>query len=514
MIFSLESKPVIPYMLLAKLAELINALMGLKFSDNRLTDLEQKIRLASKDFGFDDPACCIEWLLATPLSQEQIQILAHHLTVGETYFFRQKAVFDFFEQHILSELMHRRRYRDKRLRLWSAGCSTGEEPYSIAMSLHQKIPDLPHWKITILATDINNSFLNKASDGVYGEWAFREIPPGYKQQYFHPLAGGKVEIHPNIKNMITFANLNLVEDPYPALLNNTAAMDVIFCRNVLIYFDHEKAAKVVQGLEWSLSEGGWLIFGPSDPFSVQNLGLCPVTSNGLTVYRKGTHEFSPVRIKFPKENTTESMADIPQVPAIVSQPAETIAIPVDIPSEKQQLPAKPSSPYSQALAWFETGRYAEAADCLAMFINSYYAGSSHEDIPAKEMILLTKAYANQGQLEDALHWCNKALSFDKVNPVYHYLHATILQEMGLFLEAVESLKRTLFLEPDFVIALFALGNILRHLGKETASKKQHDIAFSLLMAYQSSDFLPESEGMPAGRLLEIITTMREEGSMQ
>jgi chemotaxis protein methyltransferase CheR len=144
--------------LLAQLSDVIAAQMGLHFPRGRWHDLERGIRAAARELDFRDVAACIQWLLSSSLTQHRIAILAGHLTIGETYFFREPLVFAMLEEEILPALMRTRRERTRRLRIWSAGCATGEEPYSIAISISKVIPDMQEWDITLLATDINPRF--------------------------------------------------------------------------------------------------------------------------------------------------------------------------------------------------------------------------------------------------------------------------------------------------------------------------------------------------------------------
>ena len=121
------------------------------------------------------------------------------------------------------------------------------------------LPDLDDWRITLLATDINPRFLDRAAIGIYGEWSFRATPLIMREQYFTRTAEGRFKIDPRIRKQVTFAYLNLAEDVYPSLLNNTNAMDIIFCRNVLMYFSPKNAEKVICNFHRCLVEGGCLI---------------------------------------------------------------------------------------------------------------------------------------------------------------------------------------------------------------------------------------------------------------
>lgn len=277
--------------------------MGLRFPKERWRDLERGIRSAAPEFGFKDTPSCIHWLLSAPLTKSQIEILASHLTIGETYFFRDKKVFEILEQHILPEFLRLRQASEKRLRIWSAGCCTGEEPYSIAILLSQIIPEWKDWNITILATDINPCFFQKASGGVYNEWSFRETPLWIKERYFERREDGCFEILPFIRKMVTFSYLNLAEDTYPSPFNNTNAMDLIFCRNVLMYFDTEHEKNVIQNLYRSLVEGGWLIVSPSETSHLLFSQFVTVNFPEVVIYKKDDHR--PQTVEVPSGHLTQ-----------------------------------------------------------------------------------------------------------------------------------------------------------------------------------------------------------------
>lgn len=263
-----EPRPVSEFWL-RKLSAFVTERMGLRFPRERWGDLERGLRSAAGEFGFEDLEACAQWMVSSRLSKEQTETLASYLTVGETYFLRDKAGFDALERRILPELIQSRRGRDRRLKIWSAGCCTGEEAYSIAILLDRAIPDLREWRIDIIAVDINTSFLEKASRGVYSEWSFRQTPDWVRGGYFRKRESGKFEILPHIKALVDFEYLNLAEDVYPSFLNNLYAVDVIICCNVLMYFGPRQAEKVLSGFFRSLVDGGWLIVGANDLLHVK-----------------------------------------------------------------------------------------------------------------------------------------------------------------------------------------------------------------------------------------------------
>ena len=286
----------IPNALLLRLSEYLTAKIGLHFSNRNRNELHQKMAAAMNDFDFEDVGEFIEWLLSSSPTQKQIEILASHLTVGETYFFREKRAFEILEQSILPGLMDARRRTEKRLRFWSAGCSTGEEPYSIAILLDQLIPDLRDWNITILATDINTAALRKADEGIYSDWSFRDAPLFFKDKYFEKVNGNRYLLLSDIRKMVTFSNLNLSEDVYPALQNNTNAMDVIFCRNVLMYFSPEHVKRAAERFYRSLVDNGWLIVSPVETSQIHYAQFATVRLQDSTFYKKDTRKIKPERL--------------------------------------------------------------------------------------------------------------------------------------------------------------------------------------------------------------------------
>ena len=250
--------------LLEAASHTVAARLGLHFPPERWSDLERGLRGAATDLGFRSMEKCARELAMAHLGREQLDSLAAHLTVGETYFFRDPAVFEALASRVIPALVQERRGRAKRLRIWSAGCCTGEEPYSIAIALRRAIPDLDDWQVTILASDVNPRFLRKATEGIYGQWSFRGVPDAMRDAWFHRTREGRFEVLPVIRKMVTFECLNLVEDTYPSLTNNTNALDLIFCRNVLMYLNAEHRYAVLERMASVLAPDGMLILDPTE----------------------------------------------------------------------------------------------------------------------------------------------------------------------------------------------------------------------------------------------------------
>jgi chemotaxis protein methyltransferase CheR len=463
----------LPGALLAQLSLLIATRMGLHFPEARWHDLERGMASAAVAFGFSDAHSYSQWLLSRPPAQDHparahIEALAEHLTVGETYFFRERPAFDALRDHILPELIRARRNTTRQLRVWSAGCCTGEEAYSSAILLNQLIPDWKEWILTILATDINSRFLRKATAGVYGEWSFRDVPLNIRQHYFTQTDAGRFEIVPSIKQQVTFATLNLVEEVYPSPFNPTTKLDLIFCRNVLMYFAPEQAKKVVRSLYNALAEGGWLVVGLSEASYALFSGFRYVRFKNAILYQK--HSALPS----PAEPSMHALSFRPQG---------------EIPSARAGIEGDSS---------LQTRRNGLQA---ARQGSSKLAEASGE---AATLLSSARNHANQGHLDEALAWCQRAIAADRLNLSAHYLYATIQEARGEIESAIEALKRVLYLRPEFVLAHFSLGYLARRQGKQREADKHFANMLALLRNYRQEEIVPESDGLTVGQLLEMM----------
>ena len=475
----------LPDALLSRLSDFLASQVGLHFPRERWRDLERGIAAASRESGYAQAEAYIHWLLAAPLTRTQIEGLASQLTVGETYFFREKRSLDILEQQILPELLRARGETEKHLRIWSAGCCSGEEPYSIAMLLDRLIPDVEKWNLTILATDINPRFLRKAAQGVYGEWSFRDTPAWIRERYFKRRKDGRFEIQPRIRRMVSFSYLNLAEDAYPSLVNGTNAMDVILCRNVLMYFAEARARKVVDKLHRSLVDGGWLITSPAETSTVLFSAFTTVEFPGAFLYRRmaaAGPRTTAVRYQAPWYEGEAAAAHAP-APAAPSEPAAF------------SVARSAFAPEVLHKAGGEQAKEAEDADSPE---------HDEREMPRRK----ARACANDGRLAEAIEWCEKAIAADKLNPAHYYLLAAICQERGQSETAERALGRALYLEPDFALAHFALGNLCLSAGRRREARRHFGNALTLLRACPADALLPESDGLNAGRLVEIIASVQ------
>jgi chemotaxis protein methyltransferase CheR len=467
---------VVPDALWRRVSEFIAQHTGLDFPGERRSDLQRGLAAAAAEFDLADAAGCAEWLLSASLTRSQLHVVASHLTIGETYFFRERKAFDALAEHVLPELIRRRRGRQQRLRLWSAACSTGEEAYSLAILVRQLLPDWQDWNVTILATDINERFLQKAIAGVYGEWSFRESLPEFKERYFTPTSNGRFAIAPEIRNCVSFGHLNLAENCLLAPTADAHGMDIIFCRNVLIYFTASHARQLAENLRRALVEGGWLAVSPSECSQTLFSSFAAVNFPGSILYRKCKAEERGPPIWLPPSDAVAERAVAERAAAAVdaSQPLTPYAA-----DRHPQTGGTPLTPFAAAAAQTSPIEFSQR----------------------------TRALANQGQHAAALASSEQWIASDKIDSAARYVHAMILQEMGEREAARDSLHRAVYLQPDFALAHFVLGNLARAEARTAQANKHFANALHLLRSCPPGTLLPESDGMSAGRLVEIITTL-------
>lgn len=319
---------------------------------------------------------------------------------NETYFFRDHGQFDLLRLRLLPELIARHR-ATRTLRLWSAGCSSGEEAYSLAMLLDMLMPERDGWHILILGSDIDGKALAKARRARYGQWSFRMAPTALKHRYFRR-TGDEWTLDERIRNMVTFQTGDLIGDACAdAQLQD---MDLILCRNVFIYFGTAAVAVVADKLAAALSEGGYLMTAHTELIGhrVPNL-RSRLFAEGV-VYQRGASVSVPA-------------AAIPRPARIVSPPAAV----KHAPGAPSVLP--PIAP--------NTG------DLLA---------SAH-------------AFADRGDYDQAVQTCRRTLSIAPLAPGPYFLLAQLAQLKGDFEQARELLDKTLYLDPRSVAATLELASL-------------------------------------------------------
>jgi chemotaxis protein methyltransferase CheR len=232
--------------------------------------------------SYADPAD-LYTAFAGGLLPQLLEMLALSMTVGETHFFRVTPQIDMLRRVVLPELIARHQ-PDRRLRLWSAGCSTGEEPYTLAMLLREQLANPGDWNVQLVATDLNRAALEVARLAVYSEWSFRDSPLEMRTRYFTQ-AAKRWRLNDEVRAMVRFEHLNLAEDAFPFAAHHDQ-IDLILCRNVTIYFAEDATQRLYHRFAEAMDPAGWLLLGPSDPVPAPASTLEVVKFDGALVWRR------------------------------------------------------------------------------------------------------------------------------------------------------------------------------------------------------------------------------------
>ncbi|HVM74817.1 MAG TPA: protein-glutamate O-methyltransferase CheR [Candidatus Saccharimonadales bacterium] len=266
---------------LSEIRMLIEERTGICFDDSRERFFSTRVRehMHAKGYGRG-----MELIRAVRKTNVEYEALLERLLTQETTFFRYPAVFDAFEKRVLPELHVKKFWRNPRtLRVWSAGCSTGEEPYSIAITILDSLSFADAWNVEILATDIGRQALRHAERGIYAGRSIASVNEKRLANHFSKVDSG-YQVKTRIRKLISFAQMNLASPVY------VGRMDLIFCMNVLIYFSEERRRAMVQRFFDALEPGGYLFLGHSESISKMPVKFQAIVLGDCILYRKPTAE--------------------------------------------------------------------------------------------------------------------------------------------------------------------------------------------------------------------------------
>jgi chemotaxis protein methyltransferase CheR len=316
-------------------AAFVEERFGIRLSDQQRTRLDELIAELRRRSPYHDASSLLA-ALRSGAAEDLVDELAGHVVIGETHFFRVRPQMEALRRLVLPDLIAKRR-ASKRLRVWSAGCSTGEEPYTLAILLREQLPVSEEWQIEVVGSDLNPRFLRTAREARYGEWSFRDTSDEIRDRYFER-DGRRWRLSEPVRRMVRFVELNLTDRQLPSVWAPGTEIDLIVCRNVTIYFGPETTRGLHEFFARSLAHDGWFVAGPSD--QAPNVpGLQPVCTDGAIVWQRA--ETTPA-VTVARPATTRTPAPVAPTRVFEKRPAATArpAAPVAAPS-KESLSADP-----------------------------------------------------------------------------------------------------------------------------------------------------------------------------
>ncbi|MBF0274318.1 MAG: protein-glutamate O-methyltransferase CheR [Nitrospinae bacterium] len=264
------------------LADMVYDVTGLTFTGSQSSLFEKRIKTRSDAVGSSSIKEYYHYLKYDSNRNVEFKHLINLLTVNETYFFRENQQIETLIKEILPEIKARNE-NNKQIKIWSCASSTGCEPYTLAIAIHESKLFDNSWKVTIYGSDVNTEVLNIARAGVYTESAFRVVEPSIKNKYFTEKDEGSFYISDEIKKMVTFSQINMFNESQMKTMKD---IDVIFCRNVLIYFNTESKKKVADSFYNSLNDNGYLFIGQSESLFKVTTAFKIKPMKGVMLYTK------------------------------------------------------------------------------------------------------------------------------------------------------------------------------------------------------------------------------------
>ncbi|HEY9762234.1 MAG TPA: CheR family methyltransferase [Trichocoleus sp.] len=400
--------------------------------------------------------------------QQEWRTLLAQLTIGESYFFRDERQFSLLRQKLIPEVLkHRQAEGQRQIRVWSAGCSTGEEVYSLAILLQEMKLDWEGWSLEVVGTDVNQEFLGKAQRGIYNPWSFRQTAPSLRQQYFLPERNDTWQIQPNIQKITRFSEFNLVNDPVSRVLGQ-GQFDLILCRNVFIYFTPDAIAATLTKFHEALNPGGYLVTGHAE---LQGIPL-----GGLRI-----HSF-PESIVYQRPRQLADGHSVPKQAQRELQPirTQTTALPTFSSPSIKRSPIRPAAlPISQP----------PTPDPFAASLQQ------------------ARQLANKGNYQDARMACEGAIATRPFAVEPCYLLANIAEETGDLEGAKVFLKRIIYLDPQAIPAYLELADLYSKTQDADRANKTRRSALSVLSQLPPKQSLSACGGATPEELCDRLRQM-------
>ena len=505
---------------------------GFFFDESRAAQLRSvllKLIEKSKTSTFED---YYDFLQNHYEGKLELKKIINEITIGETYFFRNLPQLDVLRSEILPKIVNRKRILGVNdIKIWSAGCSSGEEVYTLAMMLMEEIPGAPLWNISVLGTDINKNFLEIAKKGQYtSKRSVKHCPPEYLSKYFTRF-GKSYVVNDQIKKLVRFEQHNMVKDEFnlPEMID----VDIAFCRNVTIYFNLETTKLVINKLYDVLIDQGYLFIGHSETLWQINDKLITIDFPHAFVYQKDLAKGTQNKNEAPfmsipelnLENISISKKSSLGTLATDTKSVETSNMDFSFSSnnlikkedKKEDIDTYASASsnaeefyniqiidkkYHQAILNFEKKEYSNA---LILF---------SEIIDKDESYILAyfgKAtiFANQGKYDEAIDELNKITRYDNLFLEAYYLLGVLHDKKQEIDKAIEMFEKVVYIDHSIALAYYHLGNLSRYKGKQKKAQLQFKNIKNLLRLRDENETVKFSEGLTNKILLQLVDKLSQ-----
>jgi len=490
----------LPASLVLRFRSLIEERAGVVVDDRKDEALAEAVAEVARRFQHATPEDVLTACSASHGQGSAFQALAGRITIGETHFFRNRPHFEALSEVVFPEILEKRR-NSRRVRVWSAGCSSGEETWSLAMTLAATAErmniDLRGWDVTILGTDLDAEALDRARKAEYGRYSFRGVEDAEIARFFDQ-TGDSYRVLARYRSLVDFRAFNLKLDVFPASGTPFSGVDLIVCRNVTIYFSQETTKQVVEGFFETLDEGGYLLVGHSE-HSLETYSRFQTRAlPDVILYQRGGDRVErPVVAAGAAPTFFPTQLRRTLAPAFMLRSRRLGTLDVPVMGEAAPLRRSQPSPLDLARAALADGDPNRAANVAVAVLENDHSN-------AEAALLLGQIAADRGHFREAEIWLRRTLEVRPLDLAAHYLSALLALERGEKGAALRCLERALYVDPGFVMALHLQGRLLRELGQPDAAERSLRAARIVLEKLPDDLEVPYSEGLSVAQLRTLV----------
>jgi len=481
----------IDYNQLERFKRVVTERLGLCIFNEDKETFRKSLSARMKSLDINDSGEYLNLLESDNLDgKDEWKELINVITTGESYFFRDRGHFFLLRNIILPELI-KKNETERSLRIWSAGCSTGEEPYSIAILLDMLLPDISSWDILITGTDINENSIEKANRGIYSGWSFRMADKDMQEKYFVKRSD-EWEINESIKKTVTFRYGNLIWDSSFSERHETCSMDMIICRNVFIYFDKEAVSTVLNKFVRILKHDGFLVTGHTELFGHDLSSMNQMMFPEAVIYKKNAGVKTRVKIFSVMHEHAVELKNAIETPFNLS--VKKIHASKLI---KRINPEHEPDKTNKTTGNSESGGISEIGPS---------AGNGEYD----SILQKARTYANSGEYDKASELIRLVLKINVYSADPYFLLAQIAEMRGNIEEAKEMFRKAIFLDPEFIAAYCELAAIYEKVKDIPRAARARSTAVELLGFLEPRSTVKPYD-ITAGELIEYIRYLSPAG---
>jgi len=458
---------------------------GLVFEGRRIKEMERAIAGRMAELGVPSFDEYFRYLSGAMEGRDELYNVVINLTVGETQFFRTPDQFAALRKYVLPELIEKQSGL-KELNILSAGCATGEEPYSLCIILDDLIPDIGSWNIRIIGCDINREYLTAAREGVYSERKIRLVDPVTRKKYFERIGKNQWRIKERLANRVEWRHFNINSEDYYKL-TGASRFHLVLCRNVLIYFNVSTIQKLIKKFYRVMHNNGYLMLGYSETlFKISDMFQSVHTEEAF-FYQKTARPARP-RFALPEKPVPLQREELLQL--LASKPHPKMEKPSPLPeappaqadhpeSQPPGAAAEPEGLFSEDEAWeeaitlFSEERFEEARRIFEEMVEV-------NPCSARGHLGLGFLWANRGADERSREHVERAKRYDDLMPEIYFLLALLDEKNGHNDMAMENYRRVILLEPEFAIAHFNLGNLYLKMQRHRDARREFNNTIAIL----------------------------------